>query len=193
MAGLLSWLACVGSLAHAQPVPSAGVPGPPRQRVATTRHAIGVQVGGSAFLQAMYRFRAWGPLHLEVGGAGLPHGLPSNMTLGTTLAFFRDERWFPYVGGGVAVAGFDAINSQPCQVMNMPCDHEGRARVLRYLHVRAGLGIALGDRRCHSLAAELNVWGGQYLVRNRAATGAESRSSRSFVWPMPGVSYFFCV
>ena len=176
-------LTCVGSIARATEPWSPPAPPPWTLDLAQSRHQVGVQLGGSAVFQVVYRSPGLGPFHLEVGLAGLPEIGPVNGSLGTLIAFPLANRWLPYLGLG---AGTLAISNGTAS------DRAGTNDVFRYGSARIGLGVALGAQRRHLLSFDVGFWAGAHLVTHVDDAGNVTNvSSRFFIWPMFGLSYFY--
>jgi hypothetical protein len=196
IATLMSWLAgalvlVAAAAANAQ---SPAAPAPPAQAESgfAARHRLGLQIGGSAVFQVAYRYRMMGPLHVDLGLAGLPHS-PVNGSLGVVAGAPADNRWFLYVGVGVGHAGIERsgmIDGRGCY--GMPgCPNGGD--YLSFLYGRAGVAVALGATRRHLVGLDVGGWYGSHRKREEDAAGVETSWSRRIVWPMAGLSYFLAL
>lgn len=153
------------------------------------RHRFGAQLGGSGVLQGIYRFRAIGPLHLEVGGAGVDHA--ANVSAGLIVGMPVAGRWFPYVGaGGAAMWSFGSHAAGGCPPSAAACPTVDSSKTLTLLHARAGVGLALGRAQRQLLSVDVGGWWGHW---SKVETGAGPRveSSGRTLMPMVGLSWLF--
>jgi hypothetical protein len=173
----------------ATPAPVA-IPAAGAARAPEGRHQLGLQVGGSGVVQVAYRLRVVGPLHLDVGALGLPHS-PFHATIGVLAAIPVSDRWRPYLGIGAGHAGLLG-RSYPAGCMpDAPgCEATETFDYINYFSGRVGVGYALGADRRHTLGIDIGAWYGWRGESREAPDGSTSRTSRRFVWPMGGVSYF---
>jgi len=185
---LLLSLVSVGALAQPPMPPSPAVEGKTPESNPGRRHFIAMELGGAAFVQGVYRFRALGPLHLEIGAFGAPHFLSGS--LGTTLGTLIHQRWFPHLGVGVGAAG-GATPPDECAAGTSPCSAGTTDTIYRY--ARAGLGVAFGAERRHMIAIELAAWRGREEKTVTAIGGSMTSTSRSISWYLPGVAYQFAI
>ncbi len=175
----------VAPTAHAEP----SVPAPPSSGF-ERRHRVGGQVGGTGLLQAVYRYRAAGPLHLEVGGLAADHG--ANVSAGLLVGFPVANRWFPYAAfGGGLMGGFGPKPADGCDPKTTDCPIVTDRDTLAFLHLRAGIGVGLGARRRHLVSADAGGWWGTHAATRTDAAGVETHSSKGVLMPMAGLSYFF--
>jgi len=183
-AALLACVAVASARAEAEVFPAA-VPEP---QAVQRRHQIGVQVGGTGFLQAVYRYRVAGPVHLDAGLFGAPHGM--NMSLGVLAMAPGPGRWFPYfgLGGGVA-AGFGPKVANGCDAAVTDCQLGEGSTTLTFVHARAGIGFAFDDHRRNMLALDAGGWWGTVDDRDTDAAGVKAQTSRRILWPMAGLAY----
>jgi hypothetical protein len=171
--------------AHSEPHPAAHA-----ESGLAARHRLGIQVGGSAIAQVAYRYRMIGPLHVDVGLGGLPHGI-LNGSLGIVVGAPIDNRWFMYVGAGVGHAGVywgDELYDSECMAGCAKGSNE-----LSFLYGRAGVAVAFGETRRHLLGLDVGGWYGSHRKREEDAAGMEMSSSRPIAWPMAGLSYFLAL
>jgi hypothetical protein len=146
--------------------------GKPRHRpVPARRHYLGVEVGGTGFLQVMYRFRPVGPLLLEGGlmavglnGAGIFQG-----SAGLLLDIPIEGRVSVLTGAGVTGVG----------VLGGEGDSGAAYETWGYGYARAGLGFRVGLEQADQLGLEVAFWRGS-ISDNGAAP-------REFWAAVPGV------
>jgi len=160
---------------------------PPEFFSPTRRLFIGVQAGGSGFVQFVGRVRALGPFHIEAGAFGGSHIMHASM--GITLGTRFDERWFPYAGAGVGMGGSFSSPSN-CPAEQVGCQEDSRGQILTYGYARAGLGVAYGSGRRHLIAVDLALWRGRH-EKTATTSGVTTRQSRPITWVVPGLSYHF--
>jgi len=166
----------------AQPQPA------PEPQAWQRRHRVGVQVGGTGFLQMVYRYRLAGPVHLDAGLFGAPHG--SNMSAGLVAMFPAGSRWFPYVGLGGGVAGaFGPKLDDSCDAAMTDCPLGKSSSMLTFVHARAGIGLAVDDARRNMRALDVGGWWRTIAARDTDAAGVETKTSRRILWPMAGLAY----
>ena len=178
-------VACVASgRVEAQVFPSPA----PEPQLAQRRHQFGVQVGGTGFLQAAYRYRVAGPVHLDAGLFGAPHGM--NMSLGMVVMAPGPGRWFPYVGlgGGLAGAAGPKV-ADDCDAAMNDCPLGKSSTTLRFVQARAGIGFAFDDERRNMIALDVGGWWGTIADRATDAAGVKTETSRRILWPMAGLAY----
>ena len=183
-------LACAAAVA----IFAAGIcPGARAQSVPNVvdrRHQIGLQAGGSSVFQVAYRYRFAGPVHLDVGGLGVPHS-PINLSLGLLVAAPGPTRFFPYGGLGVGHAGIERVSGTGCYADMAGCDTHGD--YLFFAYARAGVGLTLDQGRRHTLGLDLGVWCGTHEARHNDGAGTQTSSSKPLIWPMAGLSYFYAI
>ena len=147
---------------------------------------MGLQFGGTGILQAVYRFRVAGPVHLEAGGLGI-HG--ANVSAGVVVGWPVANRWFPYAGFG---GGFMFGGTPKCDPTKVDCPDE-RDESFPFLHARVGVGVALGAARRSLLSFDVGGWYGTHYVSETDAAGAKTEWSKRVAMPMAGLSYFFAI
>jgi hypothetical protein len=157
------------------------------------RHRVGLQVGGSSFVQLVYRLRLFRHLYLELGGAGVPEAT-LNASAGLMVAHRTGTRFFPYLAGG---AGFGASGGGPavsgamtskCVDGTAGCPWESTG--VTYGYARAGVGMSFGPNHNASLLLDLGAWIGTKWHRRDDGMGTLTDTSGRFVWPMPGLAMF---
>lgn len=167
-------------------------PLPPPPNAFDRRHRLGVQLGGTGAFQVVYRYRAAGPLHLEVGGLGADHGV--NVSAGVVVGVPVANRWFPYAGfGGGMMGAFGPKTPDGCDPKATDCPLVTDSDTLLVLHARAGVGFAFGATRRHLLSVDVGGWWGRHLASRTDAAGVETRSSARVLMPMAGLSYLFAL
>jgi hypothetical protein len=152
------------------------------------RHRVGVEAGSTSFFQIVYRLRLDGPLHVETGIFGVPES-GVNLSLGGVIAVPGSSRFYPYGGWGVAVAGLKWVHGDCSAAPGCSTSDNG----LRYVYLRAGVGVALGRTRGQNLEVDVGGWWGQHTTTLTDVNGTRTSSSRMFLWPMAGLSYFFAI
>jgi hypothetical protein len=176
-----------------QPIPAYPPPPPPPPEPSgfERRHQVGAQIGGTGILQFLYRFRAGGPLHLEAGTFGAPHGL--NASAGIVLGLPVANRWFPYLGfGGGFMGGGGPAPNGGCDPATTTCP-EKTADAFPFLHARVGIGVAFGATRRHLVSLDAGGWYGKDYERWNDTAGQTVRSSKTVALPMAGLSYLFAL
>jgi hypothetical protein len=172
-------------------------PPPPPRRAPTPfvrrRHYLGAQLGGSGLLQVVYRYRAVGPLHLEVGGLGTDHA--GNASLGLLVAIPFSNRMFPYAGlGGGWAAAFGPKSPDFCSSpMPSACPTGEGSDTLLFVHVRVGIGFALGRSQRQALSFDAGAWIGTELSSRTDALGMQSHWAAPLRLPMVGMSYLLAL
>lgn len=198
-ATLLSWpiafllvhaLGPQGSTAHAETTPGGTVTMLPAPDSFQARHQIGAQVGGTGIFQAVYRFRAFGPLHLEAGGFGAAHG--GNFSAGLLVGVPVAKRWFPYVGfGGGMMWIFGPKPADGCDTKTTMCPTVTDSDSLGFLYTRVGLGVAFGNPRRHLLSVDVGGWRGSHDAHRSDPAGVDMKTTTAVSMPMAGLSYFY--
>jgi hypothetical protein len=154
------------------------------------RRQLGAQIGGSGVLQAVYRYRAAGPLHLEVGALAADHG--GNLSAGFVIGAPVANRWFPYLGfGGGWLFAFGPRTPDGCDAKTTDCPLVTDSDTYLVVHARAGIGVALGAARRHLLSVDAGAWWGVHHASRTDAAGVETRSSARVLRPMAGLAYFY--
>lgn len=131
------------------------------------RHFVGMEVGGTSPLALIYRYRLLHALFLEVGGFGAPEAL-AIYTAGVVVAFHQSDRLMVYSGLGASAS------------------LSGNGGLV-FLYGRVGLGVKLGARRQHMLAADLGIWAGRYRRYDDQTQALVT--DRRFIVPMAGLCY----
>ena len=135
----------------------------------------------------VYRYRLAGPVHLEAGLFGAPHG--ATMSAGL-VAMYPGSRWFPYVGlGGGSAGAFGPKQDEGCDAAMMDCPLGSGSTTLSFVHARVGIGVAFDTYRKSMIALDVGGWYGRIVKRDTDAAGVETKSSRTILWPMAGVAY----
>jgi hypothetical protein len=176
------------------PPPPPAPPRPARPLAFTQhRHYVGAQLGGTGLLQAVYRYRAVGPVHLEVGGLGADH--VGNASVGVLVGVPFGDRLFPYAGfGGGWAASFGPRSPDGCSSAKASdCPGGEGSDTMLFLHLRAGIGFAVGRSNRHLLAADVGGWVGTELSSRTDALGMTTRWSTRLLTPIAGLSYFFAL
>lgn len=156
----------------------------------TRRHRVGIQVGGTGIVQVAYRYRALGPVHLEAGFMGASHF--GNVSAGVLVGVPLHDRWFAYAGlGGAVMATFGRKPAEGCDARTSECPSIDGSETLLYLHVRAGVGLALDAGQRHLLSLDVGGWRGTWYKSDADASGNKTESSGAITLPMAGLSYFF--
>jgi hypothetical protein len=163
---------------------------PPPPEAFQRRHQVGAQLGGGGAFQAVYRYRAAGPLHLEAGALAADHG--GNMSAGFVVGAPVASRWFPYVGfGGGWLWVFGPRTSDGCDPKATDCPVVTDGDTYLVVHARAGVGVALGATRRHLVSVDAGGWWGVHHASRTDGTGVERRSSARLLRPMAGLSYLY--
>lgn len=157
---------------------------------------LGVQMGGTGFLQAMVRMRVIGPLYFELGGFLLPIG-PQLMVNGSTglvleVPIAGDLSTYAGAGGGLGffmgegVSGCPAVEPGPGELSTEPadCTAVGMA-VLYFGHARLGVGYRIIERHLW-IGVDGGLWYGQYVE----LSGDEPAERDRVLWPMGGFALF---
>jgi len=178
----------------AYPPPVVRPPRPPRPPGPSgfeRRHHVGGQIGGTGLIQAVYRFRATGPLHLEIGALGADHG--ANLSAGVVIGSPVGNRWFPYVGmgGGFMVAGGPAAATECSPPTTCPPEKTGED--FEFVHARVGIGVAFGGTRRNLISIDVGGWYGRHREDWNDIANGPYKTSKMTVLPMAGLSYFFAV
>jgi hypothetical protein len=157
------------------------------------RHRVGLQLGGSSFVQLVYRLRLLGHSYLELGGAGAPEGT-MNASAGLMVALRTGTRFFPYAAGGV---GFGVAGGGPgpspdeassCVDGTKSCPWESSG--VSYGYARAGVGMTFGVNHNASVLLDFGAWKGTRWHWHDDGMGTLTDVSEPFVWPMPGLAMF---
>jgi hypothetical protein len=186
----VSWAAtAMVMLAIAASARAGGAPAPPASGF-EGRHRVGAQLGGTGVLQAVYRYRAIGPLHLELGALGVDHA--ANVSAGVLVGVPIADRWFPNVGlGGGAMWAFGPRTANGCDATTTDCPTVTDSDTLRFVHARVGVGVAFGATRRHLLSADFGGWRGTHVANRTDAAGHVTQTSTTVFRPVLGLSYFF--
>src|SRR4051812_34548380 len=132
------------------------------------RHQMGIQIGGTGMIQGVYRLRAVGPVHLEIGALAGPHGV-GNVSAGLLIGVPIAHRWFLYGGsGGGWLFDFGPTIESGCDPAVRMADGSGE-NTLAFLHARIGIGIALGRTCRHLISLDVGGWRGTWTKRKRIA------------------------
>jgi hypothetical protein len=133
----------------------------------------GVQLGGPAVFEVVFRPRIVGPALLEVGGfVAAGGGFVANASLGLVLEMAQPSRTQPYValGGGVAGGCGESAHGPGCGG-------------IAYGYSRIGVGLQVGQLSPNLVTLDIGAWFG--------GINSQSQYSRSFVIPMGGIGYYW--
>ena len=150
------------------------------ERPFSTRNAaLGFQIGGTAYLQLLYRLRIVGPLLLDLGGLGfaLPGGAGGNVSGGLVVDVPLARRWSIYTGAGGGAAFIFAGDGEGAGTT-------GQA----YYYGRLGFAVRLGVEHLDQLGIDGGAWYGKLYERDHSVEGTSSSEQR-FLWPMAGVFF----
>jgi hypothetical protein len=148
-------------------------------------HYLGIQVGGSSYVQIAGRIRVTGPLVLEVGAFGFfVAGGGGNGSFGVSFDYP-----FPYVapfvstGLGFGVGCGEGSTSQTDPETGEVVEGVGlKCAGTAYEYARAGININFDRERTWMLSLDGGVWHG--------VLDSDGRASRLFSWPMVGVGLY---
>lgn len=156
------------------------------------RHRIGLQLGGSSFVQIVYRLRMFSHVYLDLGAGGAPHAL-LNASAGIVVARSTGTRFYPYAAGGAGfgLSGGATSNAdgESCYSATSKCPWESNS--LSYWYARGGVAMMLDPRRRVSLALDVGTWVGTKWHASDAGMGNRTSSSAKIIWPMAGLAGFF--
>jgi len=172
----------------AAPVRPLRPPRPPGPNGFDRRHRVGGQLGGTGIFQIVYRYRAAGSLHLEVGAAGI-HG--ANVSVGAVVGTPYANRWFPYLGFGGGFMFGGGPPNEGCDPGAATCPHKSDS--FPFLHARVGIGVGFGATRRNLVSLDVGGWYGKHYKSETDAAGVTTESSEMIALPMAGLSYFFAV
>jgi hypothetical protein len=140
-------------------------------RTHTLQHRLGAQLGSTGFLQAFYRFRAVGPLFLEVGFLGLPLTPPAaNGSAGLVIDVPVAALWSVYGGAGGGFAFGSGESEEGLGVAGVA-----------FGYGRLGFSFLFDTKQKTFLAFDGGIWRGELMEDDAGDT-----SSRPFLWPMAG-------
>ncbi len=146
----------------------------------TRNSALGFQIGGTAYLQLIYRLRMFGPLLLDIGGAGFvlpPGGAGGNVSGGLVVDVPLVRRWSIYTGAGGGAAFVWAG------------DGEGTGTTSQaYYYGRIGFAVRLGPEHLDQIGIDGGAWFGKLYDQDDRVEGT-SKSERRFLWPMAGLFF----
>lgn len=135
----------------------------------------GIQLGGPAFLQFIFRPHIVGPLRLEVGALPLfTGGGVWNASAGLYVEILRQPNWEPYVAAGAAAG-------QRCG------EDVERARLvcstIYFASARFGAALGVGEDRQNRITIDAGAWYGK-------VDPADEEPQR-FLTPMGGVGFYW--
>jgi hypothetical protein len=150
---------------------------------------LGVQLGGSGYVQLVLNYRVAGPLSLE--GGGFLFGPPPmlNGSLGFVLDAPLSPAFRPYVGSG---GGFGFLIAEgrnvpdDCDPDLEDCPGFAGDTASTFLYARLGLAVLLGRELRDAIRLEGGAW---YGILHDDIGDDSLTSSRTFLWPMAGFSY----
>lgn len=135
--------------------PVAARAGPAVDGAPPPRHQLGVLIGGSALLQVVYRLRALGPLHLEVGALGVTHGFNGSLSL--LVEPLRGERWSGFAAAGVGfLSAFGTSPPTSCPPGELTCPEARETTLTGLVSVRFGAAYRFARR--HRVALDVGMW-----------------------------------
>lgn len=153
----------------------------PAEELPPRRAALGVQLGGSGFVQLVFRY-AFVPryLHLEVGALAWGPEAFLNGSAGLSLELPTPRGFAPYVAVGAGAAYvFGSTDDEPCD--GLECPQSSTSEALVFGSGRVGLAKYFGR---HRVGVDVGAWLGR--VDEDKATG-----DTGFLWPMAGLSYHY--
>jgi hypothetical protein len=157
---------------------------PPAVDTLSWRHEVGLQLGGTAYAQIAYRYRFWGPLHIEIGALGSHHVM--NGSAGLLIKVALDSRWAVYAGSGGGFGwGGGPATDKSCDANTTDCPLTTSFGGTYFVHVRAGLALKLDASRRHAISIDGGFWTGTEWERG----GGQPSYSRPIFWPMAGCAY----
>jgi len=123
---------------------------------------------------------------------GADHG--ANLSAGVLVGQPLENHWFPYAGfGGGWMAGFTPRDLvKPCDPPPADCS-QTTSETLVYLHLRAGIGVALGTARRSLVSLDVGGWYGRHYKTGLDSVGNKIASDGPIVLPMVGLSYLFAL
>jgi hypothetical protein len=141
------------------------------RRFSTRDAAVGFQIGGTSYLQLLYRQRLFGPLLLDAGAMGfaLPGGAGGNVSAGLVVDVPLRRRWSIYTGAGGGAAFIFAGDGEGAGAI-------GQA----YVYGRLGFAVRLGVEHLDQIGIDDGAWYGKQYDDN---------SEKRLLWPMGG--FFF--
>ena len=151
------------------------------------RRQLGIQIGGSGFVEAVGRFRVYRGLSVEIGGLAITHAM--NLSLGAEVEGEPRARVGLYVSGGAAFAGVfgSTLADEACMPATEDCAYVAGGAVLTYGYARAGVRWRFRDGT-RALSADVGAWLGTW----NEDEGPRSRSGW-FAAPVAGLSYLWLV
>jgi hypothetical protein len=135
----------------------------------------GIQLGGPAFAQFMFRPRIAGPLRLELGALPLfTGGGVWNASAGLYVEILRKPNWEPYVAAGAAAG-------QTCG------EDVERARLvcstIYFASTRFGAALGVGEDRQNRITIDAGAWYGK--------VNPADDEPKTFLIPMGGVGFYW--
>jgi hypothetical protein len=191
----MSRIALALALVAAAPARAADAPAPPPDDL-DARHRVGVQLGGSAFVQVVYRLRLLGHSYLEVGGGGAPEGT-LNASLGLVVAHSTGTRFFPYAAAGVGMGTTTSAPGMEKNAAGASCGLDATAgcpwssRAVGFFYARAGVGAVVDASRHLSLHLDVGTWVGEKAVTSDDGRGTRTSATTRITWPMVGVAGYY--
>lgn len=144
------------------------------------RHRVGVQAGGTAFLQAVYRRRLVSGFELDLGFFGAPGFVNGSLGLVATAPMHDWLRGY-LGGGGGFVAAFGATADPSCRG-DRACPYVDGSLWRGFGYLRTGLALAVSET--NEVGLGVAVWYGS--TRENDGAGVETRD---LVLVVPGLSF----
>ena len=144
---------------------------------------LGLQFGGSAYVQVALRQRLVGPLIFEAGalpGLGFP---AANASVGLSLELLQKiVSPFVSVGAGGGVGCGEEASPDPKDTKAPPKQPGFGCSGAAFQYSRLGLMFDLTSDRLFRITLDGGAWYG--------IMGAKGSRNRSFLWPMVGVGFY---
>ena len=133
----------------------------------------GIQLGGPAVFEVMFRPRIAGPVLLELGAFGVAGGgLAGNASVGAIVELSQGHTVRPYVamGASAATGCGESETGRGCSGLVFGC-------------TRAGVGVDVGPDPSNLVTLDVGGWVG--------GVDNDDRGLRPFLIPMGGVGYYW--
>ena len=148
------------------------------------RHWLGVEVGGTAAAQAVWKLRVAGPVHLNLGVFAGPEFF--NGSAGVRVHVVDRRSWGWGVGGGVGGMGLIGF-AEPCPADNPECESHAPSVTWGFGWLMAHIDTDVGSAGRSRLGCEAGFWTGS---RHEVEDSGRETDER-FVTAMVGATPVF--
>ncbi|MGE0174074.1 MAG: hypothetical protein AB7T49_14855 [Oligoflexales bacterium] len=161
---------------------------PSASHIPLSNHQVGIELGGSSFMQLRYHYRVFGPAYVAVGGLMAPHA--ANGSLGTSIVIYNAAKYSIASAFGIgSMALFGESSSSSACEDGENCEAERDddsdkfpdSMTYGYGQIAAFYKLLRNSHLTHEVGGSVGYWNG--------AKEMDDNTKESFQMPVIGVSY----